>query len=195
MRRILLAGLLGGVAMFFWTSLAHMVLPLGEAGVGQIPNDSDLMNALHAKLGEAHGLYLFPNMGVDANATSGQKSAAMAAYGQKLATNPSGMLVYHPPGQQQLTPAQLITEFVTELAEAILLAWLLAQTVLKSYVSRVGFAVICGVVAAIVTNVSYWNWYGFPTSYTVSYMITEIIGFLVAGLVAARLIKGKLVAQ
>jgi len=181
--------------MFAWTSLAHMVLPLGEVGISQIPNDADLMNALHAKLGEAHGLYFFPNMGVAMDATSDQKKAAMAAYGQKLAANPSGLLVYHPPGQKELTPGQLITEFLTEMAEALLLAWLLALTVLKSYASRVGFAVICGIVAAIVTNVSYWNWYGFPTSYTISYMAIEVVSFLAAGLVAAKLVAAKHVAQ
>jgi hypothetical protein len=32
-KRILLAGLLGGLAMFIWQSVAHVVLPLGEAGI------------------------------------------------------------------------------------------------------------------------------------------------------------------
>lgn len=31
--KILLAGILGGIAMFICTSIAHLVLPLGEAGV------------------------------------------------------------------------------------------------------------------------------------------------------------------
>jgi hypothetical protein len=36
--KILLAGILGAIAMFFWTAIAHMALPLGEAGVTEIPN-------------------------------------------------------------------------------------------------------------------------------------------------------------
>ena len=31
--RILLAGILGGIAMFIWTSIAHMALPLGKLGL------------------------------------------------------------------------------------------------------------------------------------------------------------------
>jgi hypothetical protein len=38
--RILLAGILGGIARFAWTSIAHMALPLGEAGIAEIPNES-----------------------------------------------------------------------------------------------------------------------------------------------------------
>jgi hypothetical protein len=41
----------------------------------------------------------------------------------------------------------------------------------------------------LATNVSYWNWYGFPGSYTAAYMAIEIIGFFVAGLAAAALLR------
>jgi len=34
--RILLAGVLAGIAMFVWTSIAHMALPLREAGIDEI---------------------------------------------------------------------------------------------------------------------------------------------------------------
>jgi hypothetical protein len=43
--------------------------------------------------------------------------------------------------------------------------------------------------AAIATNVSYWNWYGFPTVYIGSYMLIQIVGFLCAGIVAALVLR------
>jgi hypothetical protein len=110
----------------------------------------------------------------------------MTAYSQKLAANPSGLLIYHPPGGQTLTPGRLGTEFLAEVGEALLLAWLVTQTRLGSYGSRLGFAAVCGVLAALVTNISYWNWYGFPGSYTASYMLMQVFGFVAAGLVVAR---------
>jgi hypothetical protein len=45
--RILVAGVLGGIVMFVWTSIAHMALPLGEAGIGEIPNESAMLSAMH----------------------------------------------------------------------------------------------------------------------------------------------------
>ncbi|MGD0309188.1 MAG: hypothetical protein ABSC02_07855 [Acidobacteriota bacterium] len=36
-KKIILAGVLGGIAMFAWSSLAHMVLPLAATGIGEIP--------------------------------------------------------------------------------------------------------------------------------------------------------------
>jgi hypothetical protein len=46
--------------------------------------------------------------------------------------------------------------------QAILVIWLLAQTRIGSFAGRVGFVLIAGILASITTNVSYWNWYGFP---------------------------------
>jgi hypothetical protein len=88
-----------------------------------------------------------------------------------------------------LTAGQLVTEFLTELIESLLVVFLLAQTRLCSFAARVGFVVVAGVAAALVTNVSYWNWYGFPTSYTAAYMAIQIVGFLCVGLVAGAMIK------
>jgi len=188
-KRILLAGLLGGIAMFAWTSVAHMVLPLGSAGMKELPNDQTVLSALHASIGEGSGLYLFPATGLGPDATMQQKRAAMDQYGQKLAGNPSGILIYHPPGAKPMTAGQLGTEFFTELLESLLVVFLLVQTRLASFASRLGFVIGAGVLARIATNVSYWNWYGFPATYTAAYMTTTIVGFLCIGLVATAIVK------
>ena len=137
-KRILLAGILGGIAMFVWASLAHMVLPLGQTGVKEIPNEPSVLSAMRSSLGETAGLYIFPGMELGANASREQQHAAMEHYGEKLASNPSGLLVYHPPGAKALTPGQLVTEFLTEVVEALIVVFLLAQTRLTSLGSRVG---------------------------------------------------------
>ena len=73
----------------------------------------------------------------------------------------------------------------TELLEAILVVFLPAQTRIASFAGRVSFVLIAGILAAIATNVSYWNWYGFPSVYTASYMLIQIVGFFLVGVVAA----------
>jgi hypothetical protein len=187
--RVLLTGLLAGTAMFVWSGIAHMALPLGEAGVREIPNEKPALNALQAALGESSGLYLFPGMGLGPDATAQQKTAAMQDYGKKLAANPSGVLMYHPPGATPPAARMFITEFLTELVEAILAVWLMAQARLGSFASRFGFVLVLGFMASLMTNVQYWNWYGFPTNYTAAYVFTEFMGFVVAGLIAAAMVK------
>ena len=188
--RIILAGVLGGIAMFIWTSIAHMALPLGEAGIKELPNEQAVLAALQTSLGEKSGLYLFPGLGVGDNPTREQKKEAMKHMGERLATSPSGLLMYYPAGARPLTMGKWLTiEFATELLEAILAVFLLAQTRIASFGGRVGFVFVAGILAAIATNVSYWNWYGFPCVYTVSYMLIQVIGFLCVGLVAALVLR------
>ena len=187
--KILLASILGAIAMFIWTAIAHMALPLGEAGVGEIPNESAVLTGLQSNMGDQTGLYIFPGLGVGKNPSKEEKNEAMKHMSEKLAANPSGILMYHAPGRPFAFGKALGIEFATELLEAILAVFLLAQTRITSFAGRVGFILVVGILAAIATNVSYWNWYGFPSVYTGNYMLIQIIGFFCVGIVAALVLR------
>ena len=184
MKRIILAGVVGGIAMFIWTSVAHMFTPLGEMGIREMHNESAVLDALKTNLGEDRGLYVYPGMGVGPDATSEQKREAMKKMGDKLSQNPSGILMYNPLRPLNM-PKLLGREFGKELLLAILAVFLLAQTRIVSFVGRVGFVTVVGLIAASSTNVSYWIWYAFPKRYTAAYMLIDIIAFLLVGVVAA----------
>ena len=186
--RIILAGILGGIAMFIWSTIAHTVLPLGEVGVREMHGESAVVDALKTNLGAAEGLYLFPGLGVGKHPTREAKHEAMSHMGEKLAGGPSGFLVYHPRRPLNF-PLLLGVQFLTELVEALLVVFLLAQTRLTTFGARVGFVTVAGILAAIATNIPYWNWYGFPKRYTASYMFIEIVAFFILGLVSALILK------
>jgi len=188
--RIFLAGLLGAIAMFAWTAIAHMALPLGEAGVQNTMDDEALLAAMKANVKDKDGLYTFPSMGLGPNATHAEQSAAMEKYGEKLEKNPAGFFLYHPAGSRPMNMGKFLTiEFVTELVEALLAVWLLAQTRIVTFGGRIGFVTTAGILAALATNVSYWNWWGFPGAYTASYMFIQIVGFFLVGVVAAIMFR------
>lgn len=181
--RAFLAAILGGIAMFLWNFVGHDLLPLGEAGISQVPNEDELSAALKTNL-PASGLYMLPWHKAGATATKQEREEAMKRAMDKVANGPSGMLVYH--SSRQLSFGKLLTtEFLTELAETILVVVLLMQTRIQTLGGRVGFVVAAGILAAMVTNVPYWNWYGFPTNYSLSYATIQVVGFLCAGIVIA----------
>jgi hypothetical protein len=186
--RILLAGILGGIAMFIWTSLAHMVLPLGKVGIREMKNEQAVIDAFQTNLGDQRGLYVFPGLGLGSNPSREEKHAAMEKMSEKLGNSPSGLLMYFPRRAFNLGSA-LGIEAATEILEAILVVFLLAQTRTNTFGGRVGFVTVAGILAAIASNVSYWNWYGFPKRYTASYMFTEVVGFVVVGIVSALILR------
>ena len=187
MGKKLLAGVLGGLAFWVWSAVAHMLLPLGEAGVKELPNEQALVESMKANLPH-RGLYMFPGSGLPSTATRAERSAAMNAAFQKIATGPSGLLIYHPTRSFSF-PRMLVIELSTNIVQVLLAVFLLGQTRLWSFGARWWFVTTAGILAAISTNVSYWNWYGFPRMYTLSYAFTILMGFVFAGLIAAAMVK------
>ena len=188
--RAFLAAILGGIAMFIWSFIAHDLLPLGEMGMREFKDEAAVLDALKTNLGDARGLYHFPGHRAGPNATRQEKSDAMKRAMEKAVSGPSGLLIYHP--SREFTFGKLLgIEFATELLEAILVVFLLTQTRIESFAGRVGFVFLAGILAAITTNVPYWNWYGFPSRYTAAYMSIEIIGFLCVGLIAALVLRNR----
>jgi hypothetical protein len=188
--RIIFTALLGAIAMFAWTSIAHMALPLGEAGVQNTMNDDALLTALKSTVSDKPGLYIYPSMGLGPDATHAQRNEAMKSFGAKLEKNPSGFFIYHPAGTRPMDMGKYLTiEFITELCEALLAVWLLAQTRIVTFGGRLGFVTAAGIMAAIATNVSYWNWWGFPENYTAAYILIQVVGFFLVGVVAAIMFR------
>jgi hypothetical protein len=172
--RTLLAGVLGGIAMFIWATIVHVATPLATIGLSPLPDEASMIATLHHGLGEKPGLYFFPFM----NGAAGD-AKAMADQTEKLKSGPSGLLVYEPPASAGLMPRQLGVEFGLEVVEALLTAVVLGLA--TGFWRRLGLASVIGLVAAMATNFSYWNWYGFSLDYTLANAFTELMKFVVAG--------------
>jgi len=178
--RILIAGLLGAIAMFVWTAIAHMATPLAYTGISKMANEKAVLAAMTTdNVGAKPGLYFYP--WIDPKDSKGmEKYAALAK------VNPTGMLLYHPLGQSMgddMTP-MMIKEFLKQLAQALIAAWI-ASMIAMGFVTRAAAVTAIGFSAGIATNMSYWNWYGFPLDYTLAQVTIELVSGIVAGLAIA----------
>jgi hypothetical protein len=181
--RILLAGLAGAVAMFVWTAIAHMATPLGAVGFSQMPNEQAVLHTMNDSIGAKPGLYFFPWV-----APSDPKMMEKAEALEKA--NGHGLLLYHGPGQNidaDMTP-MLIKEFVKQFIQALIAAWIVSM-IAASFLMRVGIVTAIGVSASIATNVSYWNWYGFPLDFTLAAIAIEVVSAIAAGVAIAAVMN------
>ncbi len=176
--RIFIAGLLGAIAMFVWTSIAHMATPLADAGISKIQNEPAVLSAMQSGIGNQPGLYFFP--WVDPKDPKMMQKEALL-----LKTRPTGILIYRPPGASGDMTPQLIKEFLKELVLSLIATFLLSLTVIASFWKRVGFVTLACAIAPLGADVSYWIWYGFPCSYTLAALTIEVVGGLVAALAIA----------
>jgi hypothetical protein len=188
MFRVLIAGFIGAVVMFAWSAFAHMATPLGAIGISQIENEAHVLGAMRYTIGQKAGLYLFPNSNLRPDATTAEKAAALQSYNERLATYPSGVLVYRPPGASMNMGRVFGVEFAQDLVVSLASAWLVALAGFSGFAARAGFVAGIGVPAVATTNVSYWNWYGFPADYTLAYIAIDWISFVLAGLAIAAVL-------
>ncbi len=176
MSRVLIAGLLGAIAIFLWTAIAHMLTPLGSVGFHAMPNEAAVLSAMQSNIGDKPGFYFFP--WVDPNDPAAmEKSAAL----EKV--NPSGMLLYRPVGGMMGTDMgpMLAKEFAKQLIQALIAAYLVSLMVGLSFAQRWIAVVLIFVSSAIATNASYWIWYEYPLDYTLAQIVIELVSGVVAG--------------
>jgi hypothetical protein len=186
--RIVVAGLAGALAMFVWTAIAHLALPLGSTGFSQLQNEEPARAAMQAAAGRQSGLYLFPYM----DPHNGDYKSSMAAYTQKARTGPSGLLLYRPPGgDKPMGPGMLLQEFLKQVVVCVIAAFLLAEAKLQKVWERAGFVAAIGVVASLETNASYRIWYGFPGDFTAAAILTSFVSYVVAGFAIAWIVDPK----
>lgn len=183
--KILVAGVLAAVAMFIWSAVAHLATPLAATGISQMENEKAVLDGMKQGAGAKSALFIFPWVDMkDPHAM--EKEAGLMKH------EPSGFLVYHPPGRDPSMVPMLIHEFIKELAQCLLAAFLLSLTMLTGYAARVGFVAGIGVFAAFGQDASYLIWYGFPLNYTLAQMTIGIVQALVAGLVIAAILKPRI---
>jgi hypothetical protein len=81
-------------------------------------------------------------------------------------------------------------QFTAGLAGALLLAFVLAVTVdATTFKKRALLVVAISVFAAVIYEIPYWNWYGFPANYVIAHGAGWIVSWSAAGLAMAAMIK------
>lgn len=182
-KKILLAGIGGGIVLFVWSFISHVLLPLGEVGIRSIPNEEPVLEAMRANI-PTPGFYFFPGIAPRQH----RDEAAMKEWEERAKRGPMGILIYQTHGEGAMSPKQLATEFASNVALAILAALVLSQ-IAGSLMLRAGVGAVLGLIAGLDVYVSYWNWYKFPTNYTVAVMSDQLIGFLLMGAVIAAILR------
>jgi uncharacterized membrane protein YkgB len=184
-----LAAFLGALAMFFASFVFHMFTPLGEAGITPMPGPEAVMSAMSSALGDKSGMYMFPTGGYSPDLPREQHAAAMDKMMEEMKTNPSGLLIYHPAGRVFNFGKALGVQFGIDFLKTLLVIYLLTQTSVASFGGRTMFVTVAGLLAAITTSPSLWNWYGFDGAYTGAAVVMMTVEFLVAGIVIALILR------
>lgn len=188
--RIAVAGLVGGLVLFFWGFLSHAVIGLGEAGMDVMPAQAEtaVVDTLRSE-SVPSGMYFVP--GVDMERW--EEPEVKAAWEAKLRQGPSALLVVHAGPGEPMSATQLVRELLTDVVIALIAAMLLSSAAgcCTTLPSRIGFVAALGLLLGMAHNVRYWNWYHFPPTFTLCSMLDYLIAMTLVGVAVALIVKPK----
>jgi len=190
MKKNLLAGLVGGLIMFAWGFIYWGLTGAGASTVKNTLNDDAMAAALRTNLTD-RGVYVVPSR----PATMDQ--AAMDLYTKKYEQGPIALIIYDPMGSHLMTPGQMIGGFLLGVLACCVAAWFLSRSTAttSTYFARVAFCGMFGILISLSTHLVNWNWMGYPLDYVTKWIADSVIGWLLAGLGIAAIVKPPKVQQ
>ena len=175
--RIVIAGLIGGVAMFLWGALSHMLLPIGEMGL-KVPTEQAAALRTLGSTVQGPGVYMYPSPARE----DWNDQAKMAAFAESARGLPYAFVVYQPGGNPvnaSMAPS-LAKQWVSDTLAAMVAAWVMALGAF-GFGRRVLIAAALGTFAWLAISVPQWNWYQFPLDFTLGSLLGQVIGWTASG--------------
>ena len=89
-----------------------------------------------------------------------------------------------------MEPTQFVVELLADILAAGVAAFVLAGLG-GPLLARAGTVGLLGVFEWADLSVSYWNWYKFPTVYTGAALVEQVVGWTLAGLAMALILRAR----
>ncbi len=161
-----------------------MLIPLHGPTVHQLPDENSVRDALVAQ-DIPSGLYAMP-FGTDEEMMDPESKFA-----QHHKAGPVVSIFYNKTGFEPMPPSTMAIGFATDFAAAFIVSLLLSCTgsCCASYWRRVGFVSAFGIFLALTAHVAYFNWMHFPPDFTIAFVIDVVVGWFLAGLPIAAIVR------
>jgi hypothetical protein len=179
--RIAIAGLIGGIVFFVWGAVSHMMLPIGTMGM-KLPTEQAAALTALAPTTQGTGVYEYPSIAPD----KWNDEAAVKAFGESNKGSAYAFVIYQPggnPAHANMAP-NLVKQFVSDTLSALVVAFVLALGAF-GFAKRVFISTALGAFSWLTVSVPYWNWYMFPTDFTVGNLLEQVLGWMLSGVAMA----------
>ena len=166
-------GIVGGVIVFLWMMVSWMILPLHKGAMNRFVDESEVVSTV-TRYAPKDGIYVIPNMDARQEETEKQTFIFMNI---KRDVDLGNMAF------------PMACGVITQIIAAMFATFLLLKTKAMKYWNRVWFVTVVGIFAILVGVLPAWNWWYFPWNWVVIEIFDVVIGWFLAGLVIAKLIK------
>ena len=191
MNKLIVPSLIAAVVVFIWMFISWAVIGWHNVDIKNLPNGDALAEQMKESINEP-GIYIYPGH------PDGGDDTDMEEWTSKYKAGPLvNFMVYHPEGSEPMNPMNFIKSFIINFIAAFIAGVLLMMTLAQnpSFWRRVIFVTLLGLFAGFIGPFMDWNWWSFPTGYTIVEVADFCLTWFFAGLVLAWRIKPELNTQ
>jgi len=184
MKKLILATLLGMVALFVWQFIAWTVVMLHESTLSSYPGDTEVIKELTVNL-PSTGVYYYPPMPAESG------GEAMNAWVAQHKAGPLLTISIMKEGADPYNPLPFVWGIIINFLMVLLVAYILNRTLSAwpRYFQRVGFVIAFSVFAWLGSSALNSIWLYQPWDYSLVMLADLIIGWTLVGLILAWMIK------
>ncbi|MCH9614059.1 MAG: hypothetical protein SP1CHLAM54_10690 [Chlamydiia bacterium] len=166
---IIKGGIYGGVIVYVWMIISYTVLPWHHSTMQSFSSERHMSNVVTENC-KTDGIYVMPH------SAENEGKAPFVFMSVRLKGHEMGT-------------ATFIISLITQVIGAAFISYLLSRTAALMYAAKVIFVIFAGFVAWLLGMFPSWNWIGFPASYVFVSLADFIIGWFLAGLVMAKVVR------
>ncbi len=190
MIRVIIAGVLGGIAMFIGGAFSHMFLELESRSFHRLPDENAARDFTIGQ-GLQAGAYGFPAVAENFNKmTPAEQGIEYDRVNAAFRTGPAGYIFIAPTGEDLMGTKQLAGEFIADVLAATLAAFIASHlSTLTSFARRWLLIVLIAPIAWLSLTASFVLWYRFPMTFIQDGFFAALIEWTVAGAVIAAVVR------
>jgi hypothetical protein len=189
MVRIIIASIIAAIVLFVWGFLSWSQLNLYAFAMPSLPpgNAAALVETMGTQLPYT-GVYFVPHPPADMS-----DEAALENWKQRHRRGPIALIAFNKDGTEPMHPIMFVRGFAIYLIAAVFMCMMLAGAGgwARNFITRLVFVLFAAAFATFATRGVDWNWFYIPSDYTGALVIDLFVGWFLAGLVIAGIVKPK----
>lgn len=185
--KLVKAALVGGCIVFIWGMISWMVLPWHRHCLKKFSNESTVATVIKKNVSE-DGIYILPNT---FSYSEGTSHSEMTKGMKMMEEGPFVFASVKVHGVGKMSAKPFVISLIIQIIGAFIVTWMLMKTKGLTFWRQVGFFTLFGLGVGILGLLPAWNWWGFSFSYVLVGIVDTAIGWFLAGLGVAKLLKLK----
>jgi hypothetical protein len=179
------AAIVGGLVVFIWSMFSWMALPWHQKCMNKFTYEDDVASVIRDNA-PVPGIYVLPNT---FGYKEGENTEHMHKAMKMMEEGPFMFASIQPNGMGKMGMKPFVGSLILQFIGAYFVTWMLMQTKGMSFRAKVGFVTLFGLSVGVLGKLPDWNWWGFSASYVMTAVVDLVIGWFLAGLAIAKVLK------